>query len=84
VAQPSPSPPHEARANDLALAAFVLGLVSVPFYLYGIVAIAAIVVGIVGVRKPPRDPRTLLLAGAGIAFGTISFLMGLVSLGVGP
>jgi hypothetical protein len=85
MVEPSPpgSPPPNGRANDLSVASFVLGLVSVPFYLYGIVGIAAIVVGILGLRKSPRAPPTTVFASAGIALGTISFLMGLVSFGVG-
>jgi len=81
---PTGSPPPNGRANDLSVAAFVLGLVSVPFYLYGIVGIAAIVAGILALRKSPRGPPSAVFASAGIALGAISFLMGLVSLGVGP
>jgi hypothetical protein len=76
---PLPSPPR----NGYALAAFVLGLLSVPLYLFGIVSILAIIVGVLGLRKPPRAIPNIVLAATGIALGAMSFLMGLVSLGVG-
>lgn len=60
------------------------GLVSVPFYLYGIVAIVAAAVGILGLRKAPREPPTTVFAASGIAFGVISFAMGVITVGVGP
>jgi hypothetical protein len=81
---PPGSPPPNDRANDLALAAFVLGLVSVPFYLYGFVSIAAVIVGVLGLRRTPRGVATTVFAATGIALGAISFVMGLVSVGVGP
>jgi hypothetical protein len=81
---PPRSPPPTGRANDYAIAAFVLGLVSVPFYLYGIVSIVSVIVGVLGLRKHPRDSPTTVFAAAGIALGAISFVMGLVSWGVGP
>ena len=81
---PPRSPPPTGRANDYAVAAFVLGLVSVPFYLYGIVSIVSVIVGILGLWKQPRDSRTTVFAATGIALGAISFVMGLVSWGVGP
>ncbi|HEY8115541.1 MAG TPA: hypothetical protein VIH70_03920 [Actinomycetota bacterium] len=54
-----------------------------PLYLFGIFSILAIVVGVVGLRKPPRALPNIVLAATGIALGALSFLMGLVSLGVG-
>jgi hypothetical protein len=84
MAPPPGSPPPNAPANDLAVAAFVLGLVSVPFYLYGIVSIAAVIVGVLGLRRTPRGPPSTVFAASGIALGAISFVMGLVSLGVAP
>jgi hypothetical protein len=45
---PPISPPPNGRANDYAIAAFVLGLVFVPLYLYGIVSIVAVFVGALG------------------------------------
>jgi hypothetical protein len=81
-------PPAEAplpgpSRSGSAVAALVLGLLSVPLYLYGIVSIIAIIVGVLGLRKPPRALPNIVLAATGIALGTLSFLMGLVSLGVG-
>src|SRR5262245_46747237 len=73
----SPPPTSPGRPNGYALAAFVLGLVSVPFYVYGIVAIVAVALGIVGLRRAPRDTRTIVFAATGIALGAISFVMGL-------
>jgi hypothetical protein len=81
---PPGAPPPNGRPNDVAVAAFVLGLVSVPFYLYGIVSILAVIVGVVGLRRPPRGAPTTVFAGSGIALGAISFAMGLVSVGVEP
>jgi hypothetical protein len=52
-------------------------------YLFGIFSILAVIVGIVGLRKPPRALPNIVLAATGIALGGVSFLMGLVSLGVG-
>jgi hypothetical protein len=40
--------------------------------------------GIVGLWKPPRVPSNIVLAATGVALGSLSLLMGLVSLGVGP
>jgi hypothetical protein len=55
----------------------------VPFYLFGIVSILAVIAGVLGLRKPPRVPSNIVLAATGIALGAMSFLAGLVSLGVG-
>jgi hypothetical protein len=55
----------------------------VPLYLFGIFSILAIVVGVLGLRKPPRALPNIVLAATGIALGALSFLMGLVSFGVG-
>jgi hypothetical protein len=55
----------------------------VPLYLFGIFSILAIVVGVLGLRKPPRALPNIVPAAAGIALGALSFLMGLVSFGVG-
>jgi uncharacterized membrane protein YkgB len=52
-------------------------------YLFGIVSILAVIAGIAGLRKPPRALPNTVLAATGIALGALSFLMGLVSLGVG-
>lgn len=82
VSHPPESPPPNARASNLAVASFVLGLLSVPLYLYGIFSICAIVAGVLGLRKPLRGPSTTVLAGTGIALGALTFLMSLVSLGV--
>jgi hypothetical protein len=82
----SPSPgsaPPNGRPNEYALASFVLGLVSVPFYLYGIVSIAAIVVGVLALRRPPGGAPTTVFAVGGIVLGAISFSMAVISLGVG-
>ena len=75
------SPPSAPR-NDYAVASFVLGLVSVPFYLFGIFSILAVIAGVLGLRKPPRALPNIVLASTGIALGALSFLMGLVMLGV--
>jgi uncharacterized protein DUF4190 len=77
-------PPSNSRPNSYAIAAFVFGLVSVPFYLYGIVAIVAVVLGVLGLRQLPRDPQTTVFASTGIALGALTFSMGLINLGVGP
>jgi hypothetical protein len=74
--------PNSSRSGS-AVAALVLGLLSVPLYLFGIVSILAIIVGVLGLRKPLRTLPNIVLAATGIALGTLSFLMGLVSLGVG-
>jgi hypothetical protein len=79
----APSPPSAPR-NGYAVAAIVLGLLSVPFYLFGIVSVLALIAGIVGLWKPPRVPSNIVLAATGVALGSLSFLMALVSLGVGP
>ena len=76
---PPPSPPR----NGYAVTAFVLGLLSVPLYLFGIVSILAVIAGVLGLRKPPRALPNIVLASTGIALGALSFLMGLVMLGVG-
>jgi hypothetical protein len=73
-----------APRSGYAVAALVLGLLSVPFYLFGIVSILAIITGVLALRKPPRVPSNVVLAVTGIALGAASFLMGLVSLGVEP
>jgi hypothetical protein len=81
---PPGAPPPTAPRNGYAVAAFVLGLLSVPFYLFGFVSILAVIAGVLGLRKPPRVvPSNLVLAATGIALGAMSFLAGLVSLGVG-
>jgi hypothetical protein len=80
---PPEAPPPSAPRNGYAVAAFVLGLLSVPFYLFGIVSILAVIAGVLGLRKPPRVPSNIVLAATGIALGAMSFLAGLVSLGVG-
>jgi hypothetical protein len=80
---PPEAPPPSAPRNGYAVAAFVLGLLSVPFYLFGIVSILAVIAGVLGLRKPPRVPSNTVLAATGIALGAMSFLAGLVSLGVG-
>jgi hypothetical protein len=77
-----PPPPSDPR-NDYAVASFVLGLVSVPLYLFGIFSILAVIAGVLGLRKPPRGLTNMVLASTGIALGALSFLMGLVMLGVG-
>ena len=77
-APPPPSPPR----SGYAVAAFALGLLSVPFYLYGIIAILAIIAGVLGLRNPLRAPPNIVLASTGIALGALSFLMGLTSVGV--
>ena len=79
---PPEAPPPSAPRNGYAVAAFVLGLLSVPFYLFGFVSILAVISGVLGLRKPPRAPRNTVLAATGIVLGTLTFLMGLVSLGV--
>jgi hypothetical protein len=80
---PAEAPLPSPSRSGYAVAALVLGLLSVPLYLYGIVSILAIIVGVLGLRKPPRALPNIVLAATGIALGTLSFLMGLVSLGVG-
>jgi hypothetical protein len=80
---PPEAPPPGALRNDYAVASFVLGLVSVPFYLFGIFSILAVIAGVLGLRKPPRALPNMVLASTGIALGALSFLMGLVMLGVG-
>jgi hypothetical protein len=65
---PEPPPPSPPR-NSYAVAAFVLGLLSMPFYLFGIVSILAVVAGVLGL-KPPRGPPnivTMLVARAELA-----------------
>lgn len=79
---PPEKPPPSAPRNGYAVAAFILGLFSVPFYLFGYVSILAVISGVLGLRKPPRAPPNTVLAATGIALGAMSFLMGLVSLGV--
>ena len=54
-----------------------------PLYLFGIFSILEIVVGVLGLRKSPRAFPNIVPAAAGIALGALSFLMGLVSFGVG-
>ncbi len=54
-----------------------------PLYLFGIFSILAVIAGVLGLRKPPRALPNTVLAATGIALGAVSFLMGLVSLGVG-
>jgi hypothetical protein len=80
---PEAPPPPSASRNDYAVASFVLGLISVPFYLFGIISILAVIAGVLGLRKPPRALPNMVLASTGIALGALSFLMGLVMLGVG-
>jgi hypothetical protein len=80
---PPEAPPPSAPRNDYAVASFVLGLLSVPFYLFGIFSILAVIAGVLGLRRPPRAPPNIVLASTGIALGALSFLMGLVMLGVG-
>jgi hypothetical protein len=80
---PPEAPPPSAPRNDYAVASFVLGLLSVPFYLFGIFSILAVIAGVLGLRKPPRALPNIVLASTGIALGALSFLMGLVMLGVG-
>jgi hypothetical protein len=70
-------PPPSAPRSRYAVAAFVLGLLSVPSYLFGFVSILAVILG-VGLRKPPRAPPNIVLAATGIALGALTFLMGLV------
>lgn len=80
---PPKAPPPSAPRNDYAVASFVLGLLSVPLYLFGIISILAVMAGVLGLRKPPRALPNIVLASTGIALGALSFLMGLVMLGVG-
>jgi hypothetical protein len=80
---PPEAPPPSAPRNDYAVASFVLGLLSVPLYLFGIFSILAVIAGVLGLRKPPRALPNIVLASTGIALGALSFLMGLVMLGVG-
>jgi hypothetical protein len=80
---PAEAPLPNSSRSGSAVAALVLGLLSVPLYLFGIVSILAIIVGVLGLRKPPRTLPNIVLAATGIALGTLSFLMGLVSLGIG-
>jgi hypothetical protein len=80
---PPEAPPPSAPRSDFAVASFVLGLLSVPFYLFGIFSILAVIVGVLGLRKPPRALPNIVLASTGIALGALSFLMGLVMVGVG-
>jgi hypothetical protein len=80
---PPEAPPPGAPRNDYAVASFVLGLLSVPFYLFGIFAILAVMAGVLGLRKPPRALPSIVLASTGIVLGALSFLMGLVMVGVG-
>lgn len=54
-----------------------------PLYLFGIFSILAVIAGVLGLRKPPGGLSNTVLAATGIALGALSFLMGLVSLGVG-
>jgi hypothetical protein len=49
---PPEAPPPSAPRSGYAVAAFVLGLLSVPFYLFGIVSILAVIAGVLGLRKP--------------------------------
>ena len=80
---PPEAPPPSAPRSDFAVASFVLGLLSVPFYLFGIFSILAVIAGVLGLRKPPHALPNIVLASTGIALGALSFLMGLVMLGVG-
>jgi hypothetical protein len=83
LCRPAEPPLPSPARNGYAVDAFVLGLLSVPFYLLGIVSILAVIVGVLGLRKTPRALPNIVLAGTGIALGALSFLMGRVSLGVG-
>jgi hypothetical protein len=82
VSSPPISSPPNGRANDNALPAFALGLVFVPFNLYGIARSlrSSLGPGLEEDSSPPTNPG---VRGHGHSTRSPQLVMGLVSLGVG-
>jgi hypothetical protein len=55
---PPEAPPTQPAPQETAsaVAAFILGLLSVPFYLFGIVSILAVIAGVLGVEEASSRP----------------------------
>jgi hypothetical protein len=72
-------PPSRGEQNGIAISAFILGVVSVPFFLFVIPAALAVVFGVIGYRRafyfgaPHRG-----LAGWGLALGIGSLALFLI------
>jgi hypothetical protein len=80
VTEPTPAP--NARVNGLAIAALVIGIVSIFFNLYLLVSVIAIVLGIialVGARRAGNQRTYRLIAILGIVAGAIGAVLVIVS-----
>ena len=80
MTEPTPAP--EARVNGLAIAALVVGIVSIFFNLYLLVSVIAIVLGIiamVGARRAGNQRTYRLIAILGIVAGAIGAVLTIVS-----
>lgn len=80
MTEPPPAP--DARVNGLAIAALVVGIVSIFFNLYLLVSVIAIVLGIiamVGARRAGNQRTYRLIAILGIVAGAIGAVLVIVS-----
>ena len=80
MTEPTPAP--DARVNGLAIAALVVGAVSIFFNLYLLVSVIAIVLGIialVGARRAGNQRTYRLIAILGIVAGAIGAVLVIVS-----
>ena len=80
MTEPTPAP--NARVNGLAIAALVIGIVSIFFNLYLLVSVIAIVLGIialVGARRAGNQRTYRLIAILGIVAGAIGAVLVIVS-----
>jgi hypothetical protein len=66
-------PPINGDGNGAAVAAFVLGVISVPFFLFFPIAILAIILGVRGRRQAFHGAPHVGLAVWGLGLGITSF-----------
>ena len=78
-----PEPPEPSRSstpNGIAVASFVLGLVSVPFFWVGLIfglGPLAIIFGVIGRRNAKRGAPYLGLATWGLGLGIVTSIAGI-------
>jgi hypothetical protein len=70
-----PSPPSKGDRNSAAVAAFDLGLLSVPLFAFGLAAILAIVLGLVGWRNAFYGAPHPNLAMWGVGLGILGLFL---------